>query len=408
MLKYNLEEKVGEGAYGEVFRARRKEDGKIVAIKKLFVTEGDEGVSYTALQEIKYLNQLKDANLVVDLYETFFEQQGKELEKKKDALVMVLPYYKNDLNGALPAFQRIEHIKCGFKQILEGVNQIHSRNLMHRDLKPANILFQDGNISIADLGMMANYKATTEFPSNVVTLWYRSPELLLGQEKYGPEVDIWSCGILFIELMTRKSPFPGKEEYDQLNLTMKIMGQDYINGSEGMETFPFYQKMMHDAKKRFPLHSQIRMVFKAWPVDALDLLEKMLCPSKNRLTASQLLEHPFFQNEPKPCLPNQIPKVEALHEYEMKKKRKNEEAAAQSQSQGKRPCNNGPQDGQMRSYHPNQYNHHYNNPHPHHYGDHNNNQKQQSFMHRGEAKHYQARQPPIATQRPANGELIRK
>jgi len=316
MDKYVILAQVGEGTFGAVYKARSKQTGEIVALKKMYNQNDEEGLSYFALQEIKYLKQLNGSPNVIHLIDSFIHEDVEGI--KKACIVVVLPYYESDLVGAQTAFTGIREVKCAMQQILTGISSMHANYVMHRDIKPANMLMKDGEIAIADMGMTTSTNTTSPLPHQVVTLWYRPLELLFGANRYGPEVDVWSCGVLFIELMSRKCPFPGRTEHHQVELILELMGQSYIDQSEGLNKLSLYEKYM--PKRELPRNSQLKRIFSSWADDALDLLLKMLCPAKQRWTASQLLDHPFFTNNPSPCSPKDVPKVPAMHEYEMKQK----------------------------------------------------------------------------------------
>ena len=168
----------------------------------------------------------------------------------------------------------------------------------------ANLLLTDkGVVKLADFGLMTNAKKKKLFSSNVVTLWYRAPELLLGCQQYGPEVDMWSVGCIFIELMTKKSPFPGKDEMHQAHLIWNVCG------APNDQSWPNWRKLplANDPKFRpkQPFKRRLRDIFHRFPPDALDLLERMLTlDSSKRITASDALDHPFFWSPPDPVDPS--------------------------------------------------------------------------------------------------------
>ena len=109
-------------------------------------------------------------------------------------------------------------------QILCGVDFLHSHRIVHRDLKPQNLLVtRDGNVKLTDFGLARIYEFYTLLTSVVVTLWYRSPEVLMGLP-YATPVDIWSCGCIFAELFLRKPLFPGNYEMDQLQKVFDVVG----------------------------------------------------------------------------------------------------------------------------------------------------------------------------------------
>lgn len=346
MQNYKFLEQVGEGTYGRVFKAVDIRTNDIVAIKQLFSLNQEEGVSYLALQEIKSLKFLSDCKHIVKLLDVFSE---KDNNSNNDSLCLVFPFASSDLTGLLsvPSYTPpLAHVKCLFKQLLEGLSEIHKRHLMHRDIKAANLLIHHGNLVLGDLGMMTNYKQRTEFPANVVTLWYRSPELLLGAPKYGPEVDMWSAGVVLVELMTKKSPFPGFNENHQMDLIFKVLGTPDPATWPGVDALPGFKKLRKGLYKT----NQLRKIFRDWDPEALDLLEKLFAPPHQRITADQALDHQFFKAEPLPSEPSQLAELPALHEFEVKGKKQPQLSSLQPHNHNTSHSHAPPEQNKKRNF----------------------------------------------------------
>lgn len=203
--------KIDEGAYGVVFRARDKTTDEIVAIKKLKLDKEKEGFPITALRELSTLISLKHPN-VVNVKEVVY---GSSLDK----IYVVMEYMDHELKSILED-RRMEfshgQIKCLMKQILEGLHFTHKRWIIHRDLKTSNLLYgNDGILKICDFGLARKFGSPLRPYTNlVVTLWYRAPELLLGTEIYSPAIDMWSIGCIFAELILKDPLMMGKGELD--------------------------------------------------------------------------------------------------------------------------------------------------------------------------------------------------
>ncbi|KAL6050229.1 Cyclindependent kinase, variant 2 [Balamuthia mandrillaris] len=219
-------------------------------------------------------------------------------------------------------------IKCLMKQILEGMHQCHSSGVMHRDIKAANLLISNGELKLADFGLATSYRRRDTFSTNVVTLWYRAPELLLGQGSYGPKVDMWSAGCIFIELLTRQSPFPGSDERNQMELIFKMCGTPNEKVWPGVSKLPGWKSI-----PRVQYRPRLKQTFvEKVGEQAADLICKLLAlDPEQRISASDALDHDYFWSTPMPCSPSELPKCPSMHEYEAKKSRENMQREAKRQ-----------------------------------------------------------------------------
>lgn len=217
-------EQIGEGTYGQVYMAREKKTGEIVALKKIRMDNEKEGFPITAIREIKILKKLQHDN-VIKLKEIVTSQgpEGDEQEKLgvdsnkyKGNIYMVFEYMDHDLTGLAdrPGLRfTIPQIKCYMKQLLTGLHYCHINQVLHRDIKGSNLLIDnEGNLKLADFGLARSFSGdhNANLTNRVITLWYRPPELLLGATKYGPAVDMWSVGCIFAELLYGKPILLGK------------------------------------------------------------------------------------------------------------------------------------------------------------------------------------------------------
>ncbi|CEL04339.1 Putative Serine/threonine-protein kinase bur1 [Aspergillus calidoustus] len=200
--------KLGEGTFGEVYRARSKRDGSIVALKKILMHNERDGFPITALREIKLLKMLSHTN-IMRLREMSVERSKGE-GRKKASMYMVFPYMEHDLSGLLenPAVHFTEpQIKCYMIQLLEGLRYLHGNCILHRDMKAANLLISNrGILQIADFGLARPFdepppqpgkgggEAKRDYTTLVVTRWYRPPELLLQLRRYTSAIDMWGVG----------------------------------------------------------------------------------------------------------------------------------------------------------------------------------------------------------------------
>ncbi|KAH7962758.1 hypothetical protein HPB52_017819 [Rhipicephalus sanguineus] len=192
---------IGEGTYGQVYKAKDKDTGELVALKKVRLENEKEGFPITAVREIKILRQLNHPS-IVNLKEIVTDKQDAlDFKKDKGAFYLVFEYMDHDLMGLLESglvdFNEL-HVASFMRQLLDGLSYCHRRNFLHRDIKCSNILMNNrGQIKLADFGLARLYSAEDKarpYTNKVITLWYRPPELLLGEERYGPAIDVWSCG----------------------------------------------------------------------------------------------------------------------------------------------------------------------------------------------------------------------
>ncbi|XP_072944861.1 cyclin-dependent kinase-like 1 [Epargyreus clarus] len=220
MDKYEQLSVVGEGSYGVVLKCRRRDTGQLVAIKKFLETEDDAAVRKMALREIRMLKKLRHDHLV-NMIEVF---------RRKRRFYLVFEYLDHTLLDELeasPGGLGEDTAKKHLFQLLKGIDYCHQNSIIHRDVKPENVLVSNnGIVKLCDLGFARALAAPGEpYTEYVATRWYRAPELLVAEHRYGPEVDIWAMGCLFSEMLTGDPLFPGDSDIDQLALIIKTVGK---------------------------------------------------------------------------------------------------------------------------------------------------------------------------------------
>ncbi|GJN21344.1 hypothetical protein PR202_gb08813 [Eleusine coracana subsp. coracana] len=305
-------DKIGQGTYSNVYKARDLETGKIVALKRVrFVNMDPESVRFMA-REIHILRRLDHPNVI--------KLEGIVTSRLSHSLYLVFEYMEHDLAGlaALPGQRFTEpQVKCFMTQILEGLRHCHARGVLHRDIKGSNLLIDDnGVLRIADFGLATFFDPNRRQPmtSRVVTLWYRPPELLLGATEYGVAVDLWSTGCILAELLAGKPIMPGQTEIEQLHKIFKLCGspsEDYWAKAKLPDVTLF--------KPQRPYRRKIAETFKDFSPTALALLDTMLAiePSA-RGTAASALDSEFFRTKPLACDPASLPKYPPSKEYDAK------------------------------------------------------------------------------------------
>ncbi|CAN1249649.1 Cyclin-dependent kinase C-2 [Linum perenne] len=350
--KFEKLEQIGEGTYGQVYMAREIATGEIVALKKIRMDNEREGFPITAIREIKILMKLHHDNVIklkeiVTSPDCFACADGN---KYRGGIYMVFEYMDHDLAGLSDRQGMrfsVPQIKCYMKQLLTGLHYCHVNQVLHRDIKTSNLLIDnEGNLKLADFGLARSFSndENANLTNRVITLWYRPPELLLGATKYGPAVDMWSVGCIFAELLHGKPIFPGKDEPEQLNKIFELCGAPNEVNWPGVAKNPWYNNL----KPTRPMKKRLREVFRHFDRHALDLLEKMInLDPAQRISAKDALDAEYFWTDPLPCDPKSLPKYEASHEFQTKKKRQQqrqheEENAKRQKLQHAQPHNRLP------------------------------------------------------------------
>ncbi|EPZ35493.1 Pho85/PhoA-like cyclin-dependent kinase Pef1 [Rozella allomycis CSF55] len=294
MERYIRLEKLGEGTYAMVHKGSNRMTGEIVALKEITL-DPEEGAPSTAIREISLMKELRHPNIVVlhDVVHT------------DTVLMLVFEYMDFDLKKFMDMRQgRLEKglIKSFMLQLLKGVGYCHENHVLHRDLKPQNLLInRKGELKLADFGLARAFGIPVNtFSNEVVTLWYRAPDVLLGSRNYSTSIDIWSAGCIFagklfwrariLEMHTGRPLFPGKNNEDQLQRIFKVLGTPTELTWPGIQELPGYK-----SPTTFFPPQPLNLILPIMDPYALDLLNRMLQYSPHlRISANEALLHPYF------------------------------------------------------------------------------------------------------------------
>ncbi|KAF8825824.1 hypothetical protein HHX47_DHR6000653 [Lentinula edodes] len=272
--------------------------GRRVAIKKIKVGQFKDGLDMSAIREVKYLRELKHRN-VIELLDVF---------SNKTNLNLVLEFLDSDLEMIIKDRSLVflpADIKSWMAMTFRGLEFCHRNFILHRDLKPNNLLIaSDGHLKIADFGLARDFADPGfKMTCQVITRWYRPPELLFGARYYSSAVDIWSVGCIFAELMLRTPYLAGESDMDQLKTIFRALGTPTEQEWPGHTKLPDYVPV-----GQFP-KTPLRDLFTAASTDTLNLLSKcLLYEPRKRVSAAEALQHPYFYAIPHPTHPLKLPK----------------------------------------------------------------------------------------------------
>uniref|UniRef100_A0AAY4C2M4 Mitogen-activated protein kinase n=1 Tax=Denticeps clupeoides TaxID=299321 RepID=A0AAY4C2M4_9TELE len=295
--EYDVIETIGTGAYGIVSSARRRDNGKRVAIKKIHNAFEVVTNAKRTLRELKILKHFKHDNIIAikDILQPTLPHSVFK------SVYVVLDLMESDLHQIIHSRQPLtpEHTRYFLYQLLRGLKYVHSANVIHRDLKPSNLLVNENcELKIGDFGMArglstAHSEESRSFMTEyVATRWYRAPELMLSLHHYSLAIDVWSVGCIFAEMLGRKQLFPGKHYVHQLQLILSVLGTppESLVAAIGAERVRSYVQSL---PSRAPV-SLARLYPQAEPA-ALDLLAAMLrFDPRERIRVGQALEHPYI------------------------------------------------------------------------------------------------------------------
>lgn len=286
--------------FATVYKARDTDIDRIVAVKKIKIgsrEEARDGINRTALREIKLLHELQHEN-VIGLLDVFGHKSNVSL---------VFDFMDTDLEVIIKDTKIVltpANIKAYMIMTIRGLEYLHKNWILHRDLKPNNLLVNSaGVLKIGDFGLAKFFGSPNRiYTHQVVTRWYRCPELLFGARQYSTGVDMWAVGCILAELLLRVPFLPGESDLDQLTKIFQALGTPTDETWPDVKTLPDYMQF-----KIFP-GTPLRHIFTAAGDDLILLAEKLLALYPfNRCTCTEALNLPYFSNKPAPTIGHKLP-----------------------------------------------------------------------------------------------------
>ena len=315
VAEFQCMNRIEEGTYGVVYRARDKRTTEIVALKKLKMEREKEGFPITSLREINTLLIAQHVNVVT--------VREIVVGSNMDQIFIVMDFVQHDLKGLMETMRKKNQVflpgevKCLMQQLLRAIHHLHDNWILHRDLKASNLLLShNGILKVGDFGLAREYGSPLKnYTAIVVTLWYRAPELLLGTKTYSTHIDVWSIGCILGELLLMEPLFPGKSEVDELNKIFKLLGTPSERQWPGYKELPGVRSMKF---VDFPV-SKLREKFpeRMLTDGGLDLMKALLTyDPKQRMNCEQALRHRWFEENPRPIDPSMFPTWPAKSEQD--------------------------------------------------------------------------------------------
>ena len=297
LKRFHLQKKIGQGAYGVVFKAIDKKTKETVALKKLFGAFRDDTDIQRTFREVMLLQELNGHNNIIRLLNVIKAENNLDL-------YLIFDYMEADLFNVIRA-RILEdiHKKYIIYQTLKALKFIHSADIIHRDLKPSNIFINsDSRVKLGDFGLARTLHSGKNgfggiITDYVATRWYRAPEMLLGSIDYGKPIDMWGVGCILFELIAGKPLLMGKGTKEMISLMFEITGfpdrKEYNEVKREYEIPVDYDNLL---KEKIRKKKSIKSLVSGFTndSDAIDLMNKLLqFNPKKRLTAEQALEHPY-------------------------------------------------------------------------------------------------------------------
>jgi mitogen-activated protein kinase 7 len=299
--KYEFIREIGHGEYGNVYAAQSKTTGQNYAIKKIENVFADLRELKRIIREVKLMKKFRNSPFVMGLHDMYFFPSS---QNNNYHLFLVMDLMDEDLHsvlkrGPLP----LEKVKSYMFQLLLGLKEMHSKNIIHRDIRPKNLLLKGHRLKIGDFGMGRKLGFRHSVLDITTLRMYRPPEGFFGVNTYAGAVDIWSAGCVFLEMLGKQDIIKTKNDEEQLEKIFNLFGgpsPDLFNNPTVKYANALAQK--YDGKQPSPLSKYLDI-----GDDALDLLSKMLkVNGAERITAAQAVLHPWFSSLWSEIIPKEV------------------------------------------------------------------------------------------------------
>eukprot|EP00002_Diphylleia_rotans_P024965 TRINITY_DN4929_c0_g1_i6.p1 TRINITY_DN4929_c0_g1~~TRINITY_DN4929_c0_g1_i6.p1 ORF type:complete len:329 (-),score=51.88 TRINITY_DN4929_c0_g1_i6:165-1151(-) len=270
-----------------------------------------QGMGVWIVREINVLRQVNHENVIhlLDLV---------ACDRNPNDLYLALEYMDYNLADMIQELRdrfKYEDIKCCLRQILKGIQYLHSIHVLHRDIKPPNILVNiHGLVKLSDFGLARSTKYSYHpYTTHVVTRWYRAPELLLDIRSYGPGIDMWSIGCIFAEMVTGSTLFPANSDDTQLSKIMSLCGVPTLETAPTLAQSPLFSKLCFtESRIEGTFRDRLNEFFhqKSICTEGIKLIERLLDLNPvDRISADVALQSRIFFSDPSPSDPSRLPKL---------------------------------------------------------------------------------------------------